>query len=180
LTRILVGGERTLTPRFAALASHYLVEPCFCRPGVGHDKGGVEARGKAIRLQALVPIPSGATLDAINTALLAQLDAREDRTRGPTPSDANRSERTVWLRSIAPVLILGKAAARVVPERRSAGSRDDEMWDWYDARDRERDRDNGSDRNFGRQRSDLDREAWDVSPRRLWSLPLQPLESYRP
>src|SRR4030095_5147756 len=29
----------------------------------------------------------------------------------------------------------------------------------------------------GRQRSDLDREAWDVSPRRLWSLPLQPLES---
>ena len=29
----------------------------------GHDKGGVEARGKAIRLQALVPIPSGPTLD---------------------------------------------------------------------------------------------------------------------
>ena len=76
VTRILVGGERTLTPRFAALASHYLVEPCFCRPGVGHDKGGVEARGKAIRLQALVPIPSGPSLDTINGALLAQLDAR--------------------------------------------------------------------------------------------------------
>jgi transposase len=76
VTRILVGGERTLTPRFAALASHYLLEPCFCRPGVGHDKGGVEARGKAIRLQALVPIPSGPTLAGINTALLAQLDAR--------------------------------------------------------------------------------------------------------
>jgi hypothetical protein len=43
---------------------------------VGHDKGGVEARGKAIRLQALVPIPSGPTLDGINAALLAQLDAR--------------------------------------------------------------------------------------------------------
>jgi transposase len=76
VTRILVGGARTLTPRFAALASHYLLEPCFCRPGEGHDKGGVEARGKAIRLQALVPIPSGPTLDGINTALLAQLDAR--------------------------------------------------------------------------------------------------------
>ena len=32
VTRILVGGERALTARFAALASHYLFEPCFCRP----------------------------------------------------------------------------------------------------------------------------------------------------
>jgi len=76
VVRILVGGERALTSRFAALASHYLLEPCFCRPGEGHDKGGVEARGKALRRQALVPIPSGATLDAINVALLAHLDAR--------------------------------------------------------------------------------------------------------
>src|SRR5215216_2080696 len=76
VTRILVGGARTLTPRSTALASHYLLEPCFCRPGEGHDKGGVEARGKAIRLQALVPIPSGATLATINAALLARMDAR--------------------------------------------------------------------------------------------------------
>jgi transposase len=74
--KILVGGERLLTPRFTALASHYLIEPCFCRPGEGHDKGGVEARGKAIRTQALVPIPSGPTFEGINRALLAQLDAR--------------------------------------------------------------------------------------------------------
>jgi transposase len=76
VVRILVGGERALTPRFAALASHYLLEPCFCRPGEGHDKGGVEARGKALRRQVLVPIPSGPTLDAINAALVASLDAR--------------------------------------------------------------------------------------------------------
>src|SRR2546425_5197863 len=76
VVRILMGGERALTPRFAALASHYLFEPCFCRPGVGHDKGGVEARGKAVRRQALVPIPSGLTLETINQALLARLDAR--------------------------------------------------------------------------------------------------------
>lgn len=74
--RILVGGERLLTARFTALASHYLIEPCFCRPGEGHDKGGVEARGKAIRTQLLVPIPSGPTLAGINATLLAQLDAR--------------------------------------------------------------------------------------------------------
>ena len=66
VVRILVGGARTLTPRFAALASHYLLEACFCRPGEGHDKGGVESRGKAVRQQALVPIPVGATLAAIN------------------------------------------------------------------------------------------------------------------
>jgi transposase len=76
VVRILVGGARALTPRFAALASHYLLEPCFCRPGEGHDKGGVEARGKALRRQALVPIPSGASLDAINAELLARLDGR--------------------------------------------------------------------------------------------------------
>jgi transposase len=76
VVRILVGGERALTPRFAALASHYLFEPCFCRPGEGHDKGGVEARGKALRRQALTPIPGAPTLDAINQTLLAQMDAR--------------------------------------------------------------------------------------------------------
>jgi transposase len=76
VVRILVGGERALTARFAALASHYLVEPCFCRPGEGHDKGGVEARGKAVRRQVLVPIPSAPTLDTINQLLLARMDAR--------------------------------------------------------------------------------------------------------
>jgi transposase len=81
VVRILVGGERALTARFAALASHYLVEPCFCRPGEGHDKGGVEARGKAVRRQALVPIPSAPTLAAINEALLARMDARLETRR---------------------------------------------------------------------------------------------------
>ena len=81
VVRILVGGARTLTPRFAALASHYLLEACFCRPGEGHDKGGVESRGKAVRQQALVPIPVGPTLAAINAILLAQMDARLDTKR---------------------------------------------------------------------------------------------------
>ena len=84
VVRILVGGARTLTPRFAALASHYLFEPCFCRPGEGHDKGGVEGRGKAVRRQALTPIPRAPTLDAINQALLARMDARLETGRDRT------------------------------------------------------------------------------------------------
>lgn len=48
-----------LTDRFRALSSHYLFEPCFARPGEGHDKGGVEGRGRGIRLRHLTPIPAG-------------------------------------------------------------------------------------------------------------------------
>lgn len=81
VAKILVGSERQLTPRFEALASHYLFEACFCRPRTGHDKGGVEARGKAIRWQHLVPIPHGDSLDVMRTALLERLDAEHDAVR---------------------------------------------------------------------------------------------------
>ena len=39
-----VGVHRELTDRFLALVSHYLFEPCFTRPGEGHDKGSVARR----------------------------------------------------------------------------------------------------------------------------------------
>lgn len=102
VVRILVGGERALTARFAALASHYLVEPCFCRPGEGHDKGGVEARGKALRRQALVPIPQATTLEAINQALLARMDARLEigRDVGGRTIGARFAEETPHFRSL--------------------------------------------------------------------------------
>jgi len=102
VVRILVGGERTLTLRFAALASHYLIEPCFCRPGEGHDKGGVEARGQALRRQALVPIPIGVTLETINQALLARMDARLDTGRdlGGHTIGARFAEETPLFRSL--------------------------------------------------------------------------------
>jgi transposase len=74
--RLLRGAMRELAQRFAALVTHYLFEPCFARPRTGHDKGGVEARGKGIRHQELVPIPVGASLDVISVALLARLDGR--------------------------------------------------------------------------------------------------------
>ena len=82
VARHLVGSERELSARFLALATHYLFESSFARPRTGHDKGGVEARGKGIRWQHLVPIPSGADLRAISTALLARLDAQAQSKRG--------------------------------------------------------------------------------------------------
>ena len=77
----LVGSERVLASRFEALASHYLFEASFCRPRTGHDKGGVESRGKAIRWQHLVPIPREESLDTMRTALLSRLDATVDQER---------------------------------------------------------------------------------------------------
>ena len=73
-----VGAERELTERFAALASHYLFEPCFARPGEGHDKGSVEARGKGIRLAHMSPVPRGGTLAEIAGAVLASVDAAHE------------------------------------------------------------------------------------------------------
>jgi transposase len=69
-----VGSERELTDRFRALVSHYLFEPCFARPGEGHDKGSVESRGKGIRLQHLTPIPQGESLGAIAQAVQCEID----------------------------------------------------------------------------------------------------------
>ena len=81
VSKMFVGSERQLTTRFEALVSHYLFEACFCRPRTGHDKGGVESRGKAIRWQHLVPIPRGNDMGAMRSALLARLDAAHDTER---------------------------------------------------------------------------------------------------
>lgn len=72
--RILGLKERELTDRFKALVSHFLFEPCFARPRQGHDKGGVESRGKSIRLQHLTPIVAGPDLATISTAALHDVE----------------------------------------------------------------------------------------------------------
>jgi len=102
--RIMFPG-RVLTERFMALSSHYLFEPCFTRVGMGHDKGGVEGRGKGVRLQHLVPIPRGETLEEISVALLKSVDeqARQRRdAQGKTVMDRFEKE---------------QAALRPLPER---------------------------------------------------------------
>lgn len=91
--KILVGAERLLTTRFLAMAAHYVVEPCFARPATGHDKGGVESRGKAIRWQHLVPIPSGENLEQINQALQARLDT----SMATTKNDAGLTVAARWI-----------------------------------------------------------------------------------
>lgn len=75
-----VGLEIELSERFQALVSHYVYEPCFARPGEGHDKGGVESRGKGIRLQHMTPVPEGESLEAISSSVLTSIE-RQAATR---------------------------------------------------------------------------------------------------
>jgi len=74
--RILKLSERELTDRFQALCSHYLFEPCFARRGEGHDKGGVEARGKGVRWQHMTPIVRGKDLEEISAKVMSDVDLR--------------------------------------------------------------------------------------------------------
>ena len=99
-----VGVERELTDRFHALSSHYLFEPCFARLGEGHDKGGVEARGKGIRLAHMTPIPRGDTLNEIAAALLREVDeaANSKAGRDGRTVVAKFDEEALMLRSLPP------------------------------------------------------------------------------
>ncbi|MFH0908006.1 MAG: IS21 family transposase, partial [bacterium] len=135
VTRLVGRKERILNDRFQALSSHYLFEPCFARPREGHDKGGVEGRGKSVRLQHLTPIVSGPDLDTISAGALADVERlwRERRhDDGRALTALFEEERALLLalpaaafepRCLVPVAISHSATAKVegalysLPER---------------------------------------------------------------
>jgi transposase len=112
--RRIVGVQRVLSERFSALVNHYLFEPDFTRIGEGHDKGGVESRGKVIRLQHLPPIPRGESLAQVSQALLLNLEqafnSRRDR--------EGKSAMELWAEERARLLPLPASSfepCRIVP-----------------------------------------------------------------
>jgi transposase len=129
VAKILIGAPRIVRPRFAAMVAHYALEARFCRPGEGHDKGGVESRGGHVRWQHLVPVPRGQSLEEISTALQTRIDAQhardpartaawEDERRAlravPEPFDG-RQVRSVQLRHHASHAVAGGAYS--IPSR---------------------------------------------------------------
>src|SRR5271165_5979393 len=48
-TLVLLGRERRLHPRYAALASHYVFKPLFCMPARGNEKPDVENTVRAVQ-----------------------------------------------------------------------------------------------------------------------------------
>jgi transposase len=71
--RVLKGRDRTESERFTALRSHYGFDSFFCRPGIvgAHEKGGVEGEIGRFRRRHLVPVPSVASLAALNELIAA-------------------------------------------------------------------------------------------------------------
>src|SRR5882724_7756788 len=63
------GRERTLHPRYAALASHYPFTPKFCRPATATEKPRVENRVFDLQRRWATPVPRVADLGELNAHL---------------------------------------------------------------------------------------------------------------
>ena len=77
------GRERTLHPRYAALASHYPFTPKFCLPATATEKPRVENRVFDLQRQWATPVPRVADLAELNSASASAvaLTARERTVR---------------------------------------------------------------------------------------------------
>ena len=78
-TLILLGRERQIHPRYAALASHYVFEPRFCMPARGNEKPDAEGTVKAVQKRFATPVPRVANFDELNTLFLKRCEAERDR-----------------------------------------------------------------------------------------------------
>jgi transposase len=64
------GRRRTLSPHFAALASHYRFEPLFCMPARGQEKSDAERSVYALERRFGTPVPQVRDDDHLNGWLL--------------------------------------------------------------------------------------------------------------
>jgi transposase len=74
---LFTGRTRQEQQAFTAFRSYYLFESHFCNLDAGHEKGQVEHGVGYVRRNALVPIPSFASFEALNAYLL-EWCGRED------------------------------------------------------------------------------------------------------
>jgi transposase len=79
-SQILVGRERRVNERYAALASHYTFDPLFCMPARGNEKPYAETRVRVLQRQWATPVPSVADLSALNARLRARCLDEVNRT----------------------------------------------------------------------------------------------------
>jgi len=63
------GRERTLQPRYAALASHYTFAPKFCLPAKGNEKPKVEHRVFDLQRRWATPVPRLGSPEELNAHL---------------------------------------------------------------------------------------------------------------
>ena len=74
VTKIIKGGGRSLTEKFALFAEHYRFKPVFMNPESGNEKGNVENKVGYLRRNELVPVPRFLNIDEENKRLLHECD----------------------------------------------------------------------------------------------------------
>lgn len=68
--KVLKGKKRIEQESFIKFRSYYTFETCYCNPGKGHEKGGVEGLVGYARRNYLVPLPEVESFDELNELLL--------------------------------------------------------------------------------------------------------------
>ena len=81
--RVLIGKDRKINPRFAELCGHYLVDPVFCNPRAGWEKGRVENQIKSMRGLLFKPRLEAETMDELNAVLAERCRRHVLRHRHP-------------------------------------------------------------------------------------------------
>ena len=79
-TLILLGRQRQLHPRYAALASHYAFDPHFCMPARGNEKPDAESTVKAVQRRFATPVPKVTDLDELNRYFRQRCETERKRT----------------------------------------------------------------------------------------------------
>jgi transposase len=79
-TTILLGRERRLHSRYAALAAHYAFNPMFCMPARGNEKPDAESTVKGVQRRFATPVPKVADLAELNSILRQRCIAERERT----------------------------------------------------------------------------------------------------
>jgi transposase len=79
-TLILLGRQRQLHPRYAALASHFAFDPRFCMPARGNEKPDAESTVKAVQRRFATPVPKVKDLDDLNVHFRQRCEAERVRT----------------------------------------------------------------------------------------------------
>jgi len=80
--QLFPGRERTLHPRYAALASHYALSPKFCLPARGNEKPRVENRVYDLQRRWATPVPRVADLAELNAHLRGCCLTERERVSG--------------------------------------------------------------------------------------------------
>jgi transposase len=77
---IFPGRLRLPHPRYAALASHYAFDPCYCLPAHGNEKPDAESTVKAVQRRFATPVPRVGDLDELNRVFRPLCLAEQART----------------------------------------------------------------------------------------------------